>query len=211
MLAVTGFVLSAPPRLEAQSGAKPAVVPKSEAYLHGASDEVPRELHRWETYPNGQRTVRLYVAPLPTGYDAAFAEVAVEALRDWTEGAGIALRVAVVTDTAVADVEISWVGRFADRRAGVAAWATDENGWIDFATVEFALHDADGFRISRDFFRTVALHEAGHLLGLPHSDDPRDAMHPGSINATLSERDRRSLRRLYSLAPWSRLEIDALD
>lgn len=201
------MAVSAAPLLAQQARPRtPAVVPKSEAYLSALPASGSRPLHRWETFPDHQvRTLRLYIAPLPDGFDARFANVAYFALRDWASESGIRLRFQIVEDVTTADVEVLWVERFEDERAGVAAWSADEDGWLRFATVDFALHYPGGERIDLEFFRTVALHEAGHVLGMPHSDDPRDVMHPGSSNASLSERDRSSIQRLYSLSPWSLL------
>ena len=184
----------------------PAVVPKTVAYLSDSPENGTRSLHRWETLPGDQmRTLRLFIAPLPDGFDPRFASVAYFALSDWASESGIRLRFQLVENVETADIELLWVDRFEDERAGVAAWSADEDGWLQFATVDFALHHPDGTRIGLEFFRTVALHESGHVLGLPHSGDPRDVMHPGSSNTSLSERDQSSIRRLYSLSPWSLL------
>lgn len=206
LFALTTAVFAAPLLAQQARPIAPAVVPKTEAYLSGSPDSGTSSLHRWETFPEDQlRTLRLYIAPLPDGFDPRFANIAYFALNDWASESGIRLRFQIVEDVTTADVEVLWVAKFEDERAGIAAWSADEDGWLRFATVDFALHHADGARISLDFFRTVALHEAGHVLGLPHSDDPRDVMHPGSSNASLSERDRSSIQRLYSLSPWSLL------
>ena len=47
--------------------------------------------------------------------------------------------------------------------------------------------------------RYVLLHEIGHLLGLPHSPQPDDVMSQShSTNNTLSDRDKRTIQKLYS-------------
>jgi predicted Zn-dependent protease len=53
--------------------------------------------------------------------------------------------------------------------------------------------------MSNEFIRLVALHEVGHVVGLPHSENPADTMHPGNRNLELSQRDIRSVRTLYDL------------
>ncbi len=46
---------------------------------------------------------------------------------------------------------------------------------------------------------SIALHEAGHALGLMgHSSQPADVMHGASQASTLSSRDKRTIRRLYA-------------
>jgi predicted Zn-dependent protease len=84
----------------------------------------------------------------------------------------------------------------------VIAW----NDTLTTATITIATHRSDGSLLGVTDVRRTALHEAGHLLGLPHNDDPTSIMAAGSRSNVLNERDRASVRLLYRL-PWGDIKI----
>jgi hypothetical protein len=62
------------------------------------------------------------------------------------------------------------------------------------------LFNANASFSSPEQFYAVALHEIGHSLGLPHTQQSGDVMHPGEFNTTLSRNDLRALRTRYGAA-----------
>lgn len=191
---------SAPSRAVAQADysgySGPAVVPPAEAYL-GETDGRPEpKLPRWHTDPTGPRTLWV-LFPSPPRERPDFWDEAANAMDAWNDVHGIPLVFRRTESERAADVEFRWVRRFETSQAGTTDWETDGEGWLSSVVVTLALLHEDGTPMSSEFLRLVALHELGHAIGLPHSGDPADVMHPGNRNLRLSDRDVRSARRLY--------------
>ena len=132
----------------------------------------------------------------PEGWHPAFADEVREAIGRW---APTPVRLEEVSDTADADVVLSWVPQFAFRRAGQTDLFWDGSGHLYRARVMLALRTEHGRPLPREARVGVAMHEVGHLLGLPHSADSADAMYEATRVDQPSPRDRRTLRLLYEL------------
>ncbi len=174
----------------------PAVVPPTDAYVGGAVDSGERELHRWRTGTDTERTGWVHFAE-PPDERPTFWDEAVRALDTWNAVQGLPLAFQRTDHAATADVTFRWIQRFDANQAGTTDWETDGEGWLTSAVVTLATEHAEGTPMSDEFLRFVALHELGHVVGLPHSEDPSDVMHPGNRNRDLSDRDVRSARQLY--------------
>lgn len=174
----------------------PAVVPPADAYL-GAPDLGPEPtLPRWRIGDDAPRALWVHFAdPPPQRPD--FWEETVRAMAAWNAVGGVPLTFHLTENPVSADVEFRWIRRFEAHQAGTTDWTTDGDGWLSSAVVTLAMEHREGIPMSGEFLRMVALHELGHVLGLPHSGDPNDVMHPGNRNLSLSDRDIRSARQLY--------------
>jgi predicted Zn-dependent protease len=122
------------------------------------------------------------------------------ALDTWNEVGGLPVSLRVTAVRGSADIVFRWTRHFDESHAGITNWTTDAEGWLRSVTVTLAERHVDGTPMSDEFLLFVALHELGHALGLPHSDDPSDVMHPGNRNRRLSARDVRSVLHLYGVA-----------
>jgi hypothetical protein len=150
---------------------------------------------RWGT------PLRVHLVPGgAAGYTPRMAEFAREAFDRW-EQTGVGVRFEVVPDSSEADVLVRWIDRFDFDRAGQTDLTWDQLGRVRHATVSLALHTQNGTPLPEAALFAVAVHEAGHAIGLPHSADTSDVMYPATRTGTLTERDRRSIRVLYRLQP----------
>jgi hypothetical protein len=114
---------------------------------------------------------------------------------------GIPLRFLFVDDSAQAEVHVVWVDRFDDTAAGKTFWARDANWWIVGADVELALHRPTGEPNDGEMIHTIAMHEAGHVIGLDHSTNTDDIMSPKVHVMALSAADLRTAALVYKLPP----------
>lgn len=158
---------------------------------------------RW---PEDTPMIRIWIPPpatLPSGLAREFQRAAARGVQAWDEHP-IPLSVRTRTHGEAAAVTINWVQSLEEGRLGRTEVEWERVGGVfhvrvqDLTLVTHHPHDS-GRELTPDQVELVAAHEMGHVLGLPHSDDPRDVMYPRNTATRLSARDFRTLAALYRL------------
>jgi hypothetical protein len=156
------------------------------------------EVVRWPEHV--QAPIRVWIADgshLP-GWRATFPGMVRSAFGEWT-ALGIPLRVVFVDDSASASLRVNWVDHFGQDVSGRTTWQYDDAGLIRAGRTTLSTRRADGTRRTEAQLRAIALHEAGHALGLQHAEDDETSIMAPRVDALgLSDADRATVRLLYA-------------
>ena len=169
-------------------------------YLADILVERDSALSRWPDRIANPVRVWVQTAPTLPGWRRRFPELVRVALDEWA-GVGIPVRFVYVSDPGRAEVRVRWVERLGEESCGETTWTSDAEGWMRRADITLAMRSSDGVLQDERDMRAMALHEAGHLLGLGHTSDTTAIMAPWVAADDLTEADRATVRALYALPP----------
>ena len=127
-----------------------------------------------------------------------------EAFTIW-ESVELPIRFAFVTDSALADITVSWVTDFnGDPVLGRTKVVRDSKYWIVRSDVQLATmrRDASG-PLDPTVVRALAIHEIGHGIGLDHATDTTVIMAPKIRARAITLADKATAQLLYSVPPGS--------
>jgi hypothetical protein len=166
-------------------------------YLDSLIVSTDSVVRRWPDRWGTPITVNLVEGEVP-GYLPRMGEYVRDAFDRW-EATAIGVRFRVVPDSASADIVVRWIDHFDFDRAGQTDLTWDQSGRVRRAVISLAIRSHTGAALPDGALLAVAVHEAGHAIGLPHSADTTDVMFPATRTGLLTERDRRTVEALYRL------------
>jgi hypothetical protein len=157
---------------------------------------------RWIARPAEPVRVWIDERPALEGFDGTFPSQVRRAFADWGN-AGVPLTFTFVSDSATAEVNVTWRDRFDAQISGRTRWERDVNWWILAGDIELAVRTPGDRAVTSAQMYAIALHEVGHLLGLDHTRDTLAIMASRVRVYDLTPADIATMRLIYTVPPGS--------
>jgi hypothetical protein len=155
-------------------------------------------LARWHDRPFQPLKVWVQSAPSIEDWNGEYVEAVADAFREW-DAVELPVRFRVVSDSADAEIHVTWIDRFDAPISGRTRWSRDDNWWIINASILLAVHHQGGEVLDKSAMKAMALHEVGHLLGLDHTTDTGSIMAARVRVRDLTETDKATVKLIYSV------------
>ena len=171
-----------------------------DTYIGEMLAERDSSLARWHERDGSRLAVWIQPSSAIPEWNEQYTEDIHAAFDDW-DALELPVRFTFTTDSASADVHVTFVDHFEEPISGRTRWARDDDWWITEADIVLAVHHRDGAILDDAAMHAMSLHEIGHLLGLDHTEDSTSIMAPKVLVRAMSRADRATVRLLYALPP----------
>jgi hypothetical protein len=169
-------------------------------YINEMLAERDSALARWPDRQGAPLAIWIQPSSDVPDWRSEYATRVRDAFLSW-DALDLPVSFAFTSDSATADIHVSFIDHFEEPISGRTKWARDDDWWIIDADIVLAVHHRSGNVLDDEAMKAMALHEVGHLLGLDHTDDVTSIMAPRVRVRSLSSADRATVRLLYTLPP----------
>ncbi len=170
----------------------------ADTYINDMLAERDSALSRWPDRGGEPLTVWVQNSSDIAGFSSIYADDVRDAFSEWDD-LHLPVRFSFTTDSAAADVHVTFVDHFEEEISGRTKWARDDEWWITDADIILAVNHRGGPMLDDDAMHAMTLHEVGHLLGLDHTKDETSVMAAKVRVRSLSNADRATARLVYTL------------
>jgi hypothetical protein len=167
-------------------------------YISDILNERDSSLARWPNREDRPLTVWIQPWSPVADFTPALAARTRDAFIAW-DALDLPVRFAFVSDSADAEVHVTWIDHFSEPISGRTRWSRDDDWVITDANIILAVHHHQGDLLDEESMRAMAMHEIGHLLGLDHTRDSSSIMAPKVRVRDLSSADRATVKLIYDL------------
>lgn len=143
----------------------------------------------WEKMP-----IRVYIEDNPKEY------IMKKAFNKWKTASNGLVSFEFVSSPAQADISVEFTNNLDGTAVGLCSYGGVVNGYFTKNTIYLARSESTFNRVltTNEYYR-IMLHEIGHALGLPHSDNVSSIMKPTTTQIlTITKDDLKDLRKLYN-------------
>lgn len=143
---------------------------------------------RWKTMP-----IRVYIEENPKEY------IMKKAFKKWESASNEVVSFVFVKSASQADINVEFTPKLDGKTVGLCHYGDTIDGYFTKNTIYLARNENTFNRVltTNEYYR-IMLHEIGHAIGLPHSDNVSSIMKPTTTQIlTITKDDLKDLRELY--------------
>lgn len=143
---------------------------------------------RWQNMP-----IKVFIEENPKEY------IMKKAFNKWESASNGLVSFEYVKSASLADINVEFTPKLDGKTVGLCSYNGTVNGYFTKNTIYLARNENTFNRVltTNEYYR-IMLHEIGHAIGLPHSENVSSIMKPTTTQIlTITKDDLKDLRELY--------------